>query len=97
MKIWLDDIRTPPSTEYTWTHSVDETIAYLQHCFAYKIPIEVIDMDHDLGDYAKFGGDGYKVLLWLIEQEVFPSIRLHTQNVVGRMNMQGLIDRYWRD
>ena len=30
--------------------------------------IELIDCDHDLGDYAADGGDGIKLLDWLLER-----------------------------
>ena len=29
--------------------------------------IELVDCDHDLGDYASDGGDGIKLLDWLVE------------------------------
>lgn len=92
MKIWLDDIRKSPDG-FIHVHSVNEAIDLIKSID--EADIEVIDMDHDLGDYANDGGDGYKLLLWLIEAELYPPIRLHTQNVVGRMNMESLIDRYW--
>ena len=58
--------------------------------------IEVIDCDHDLGDYASDGGDGIKLLDWLVERKSFYTIVLHTMNPVGRKNMEREIDRYWR-
>ena len=92
MKIWLDDIRYPPDG-YVWCCSVNEAIKTLENC---NEEIEVIDCDHDLGDFAYDGGDGIKLLDWLIEHQLFYPIRLHTMNPVGRENMQRLIDRYWR-
>ena len=49
--------------------------------------IEFIDVDHDLGDYAKDGGDGVKLLDWLEETGRNYPIRIHSMNVVGRENM----------
>ena len=49
--------------------------------------IELLDLDHDLGDYAKFGGDGVKLLDWLEETGRNYPIRIHSANVVGRENM----------
>ena len=66
------------------------------HCEAERAEIEVIDCDHDLGDYATDGGDGIKLIDWLAERKTFYPIRLHTQNPVGRENMQLEINRYWR-
>ena len=94
MKLWLDDIRIPPKG-YTWVHSVNEakrSIIQNERC---GNTIEVLDLDHDLGDYAPDGGDAIKLILWLIETERFYPIKLHTMNPVGRENMQALIDRYW--
>lgn len=94
MKIWLDDIRKPPEG-YVWVLSVEAAKKLITDCVVNRCSIEVIDVDHDLGDYARYGGDGYNLLLWLIEMEIYPPIEIHTQNVVGRMNMQALINRYW--
>ena len=56
--------------------------------------IELIDCDHDLGDYAKDGGNGIKLLDWLVEQGLYYKIHLHTMNPVGRANMERMIRRY---
>jgi hypothetical protein len=58
--------------------------------------IEIIDCDHDLGDYFPDGGDGIKLLDWLCERGTFYPIALHTANPVGRENMLRLIRRHWR-
>lgn len=54
MKIWLDDIRPAPNG-YIHCHSVNEAIELIK---TVKEPIEQLDLDHDLGDYAFDGGDG---------------------------------------
>ena len=92
MRIWLDDIRTAPDG-YVWCKSVQAAIKVIQTT---EEKIELIDCDHDLGDYAYDGGDGIKLLDWLVEHERLIPIRLHTMNPVGRMNMQRMIDRYWK-
>ena len=56
-----------------------------------------IDCDHDLGEYARDGGDGIKLLDWLAEHGLFYKIYLHTMNPVGRENMERLIRRYWKE
>jgi hypothetical protein len=40
---------------------------------------------------------GYDFVKWLVETGKWPSTkpRVHSQNPVGRANMQGTIDRYW--
>ena len=55
--------------------------------------IELIDCDHDLGDYAADGGDGVKLLDWLEETDRNYPIRIHSMNVVGRQNMEAICRR----
>ena len=60
--------------------------------------IELIDVDHDLGDYAKDGGDGVKLLDWLEETSRNYPIRIHSQNPVGVANMRRIIQRNgWKE
>ncbi len=93
MKIWLDDIRPAPEG-YVHCKSVNEAKGII---FSNKNSIELIDCDHDLGNYASDGGDGIKLLDWLVENNLFYPICLHTMNPVGRENMQQVLDRYWHD
>ena len=94
MKIYVDDLRPVPFG-YTGTRSVNETIELIKKCEAEGIEIELLDLDHDLGDYACDGGDAIKILDFLAERETYYPIRIHTANPVGRVNMQRMIDRYW--
>jgi hypothetical protein len=55
--------------------------------------IELIDIDHDAGDYAKDGGDYIKLLDWLEETGRNYPIRIHSMNPVGRENMRAIIRR----
>ena len=55
--------------------------------------IEVIDIDHDAGFYAQFGGDYIRLLDWLEETGRNYPIRIHSMNVVGRMNMEAICRR----
>lgn len=58
----------------------------------------IIDLDHDLGDYAKDGGDGYELIKWLIETERNTKnyqVCCHSMNVVGRNNIFALRNRYF--
>jgi hypothetical protein len=56
-------------------------------------PIELIDIDHDAGDYAHLGGDYIKLLDWLEETGRNYPIRIHSMNPVGRENMRAIIRR----
>ena len=94
-KIWLDDIRTPP-LGYEQCFSVNEAKKRIAEAEKNGETIEVIDCDHDLGDYATDGGDGIKLLDWLVERKTLYPITLHTMNPVGRQNMLSTIERYWK-
>lgn len=94
VKIWLDDEREAPSG-YIHCHSVNEAISRIKFFEKHSVAIEELNLDHDLGDYAKDGGDAIKLLDWLCARETFYKILLHTANPVGRANMQRTIDRYW--
>lgn len=94
VKIWLDDVREAPQG-YELVRSVYEAQALIEQIEAEGGRIEVLDLDHDLGDYACHGGDGIKLLYYLIYRETFYPVKLHTANPVGRNNMQSMIDRYW--
>lgn len=94
IKIWVDDIRPVPSG-YEGTKSVEETINLIEEIEAAGGEIELLDLDHDLGDYAMYGGDAIKLLDYLAERETFYPVRIHTANPVGRANMERMIERYW--
>ena len=94
VKIWLDDIRPAPEGYYH-CHSVGETKRTILKCEENGRTIGIINCDHDLGDFAKDGGDGIKLLDWLAERNRLYPIEIHTMNPVGRENMQRVLKRYW--
>lgn len=94
IKIWVDDIRDIPKG-YIGTKSVEETILLIEEIERRGGEVELLDLDHDLGDYAEFGGDAIKILDYLVEHEKFYPIKIHTANPVGRANMERMIKRYW--
>ncbi len=96
IKIWLDDVREAPKG-YCHCHSVNEAIKKIIECEKEYVVIDEINCDHDLGDYASDGGDGIKLIDWLVERKTYYPIKLHTMNPVGRENMQREIDRYWNE
>ena len=91
MKIWLDYIRPAPEG-YIWCKSVNSAKKVIESA---RGVISLLDIDHDLGDYAYDGGDGIKLLDWLVETQRFYPIHIHTMNPVGKENMIRLIRRYW--
>ncbi|SFS32569.1 hypothetical protein SAMN02910357_00142 [Succinivibrio dextrinosolvens] len=96
VRIWLDDERAAPDG-YVHCHSVNEAINQIEFYEQKRVTIELLDLDHDLGDYAKDGGDAIKLIDWLCERNTFYKIVLHTANPVGRANMMRTINRYWPD
>ena len=58
-----------------------------------RYEIELIDIDHDAGEYADQGGDYIKLLDWLEETGRNYPIRIHSQNPVGVANMRRIIQR----
>lgn len=101
MKLWIDDVRPAPDG-YRWLKSVNQAKIYIQ-VFCYYEPIhhktiELIDIDHDAGDYASDGGDYIRLLDWLEETGRNYPIHIHSQNVVGVQNMRRIIERNgWKE
>ena len=91
--LWVDDLREPPNKEdWVWLKSVYTAFEYLM---ANHENINIISLDHDAGDYAKFGGD-YIELLNQLEALQCPMpfvFHIHTMNPVGRENMQAIIEK----
>lgn len=58
-----------------------------------KYQIELIDMDHDAGEYAEAGGDYIELLEWFEETGRSYPIRIHSMNPVGVENMRRIIQR----
>ena len=68
----------------------------MQMCKRRKI--ELIDTDHDSGDYNIDGGDYIKLLDWLEETGRNYPIRIHSANPVGVQNMRRIIERNgWKE
>lgn len=98
-KVYLDDERTPPSYFDVHCNTAKEAIKLLSS----GIPINLISLDHDLGDND--AGTGYDVLLWIEEQVhnnpyyELPLISIHTANSSARLKMHAAVDnivRYYK-
>lgn len=93
MKLWVDDIRPAPSGYDFWSYSVNNAKAIIK-----LNDIQLIDIDHDAGDYAYDGGDYIKLLDWLEETGRNIPIRIHSMNPVGVQNMRMIINKNgWRE
>lgn len=109
MKLWVDDCRPAPEG-FILCKSVDEAkecIKYSERWLAElpegwrdnsKYRITLIDIDHDAGDYARFGGDYINLLNWLEETGRNFPIHIHSMNPVGVENMRRIIERNnWKE
>ena len=113
MKFWVDDARPAPEG-YVWCHSVNEAKFLMVRIEAHNTvakdfnnnfnddytihEIELIDIDHDAGDYAFDGGDYIRLLDWLEETGRNYPIRIHSANPVGVENMRRIIERNgWKE
>lgn len=102
MRIWIDDVRPAPNGYY-WCRSVNEAkrvIIKEEHSICDPLNnyhpwniVELIDIDHDAGDYANDGGDYIKLLDWLEETGRNYPIHIHSMNPVGVANMRLVIKR----
>lgn len=106
MKLWVDDMRPAPEG-YQLAKSVNEAkelIEFFEDPNRWPsytqsnrqdnpIEIELIDCDHDAGDFAKDGGDYIRLLDWLEATGRNYPIRIHSMNSVGRENMRAIIRR----
>ena len=105
MKIWVDDIRQPPEG-YVWCKTVNEATTlitcinrlYDMECTDNLPSIELLDLDHDAGNYASFGGDYIRVLDFMEKNNYNYPIRIHSMNPVGRENMRRIIQKNgWKE
>ena len=94
IKLWLDDIRTPPDDSWTWAKTYDEALEYIT-----KNVVSEISFDHDLGAEQT----GYSVAK-AIEHHAYYDIvsrmewNIHSANPVGRRNIEQAMqsaDRFW--
>lgn len=108
MKLWIDDVRPAPEG-YVWCKSVNETRFVIEsvehhnllvHCndprfitATEEVVLQLIDIDHDAGEYAYDGGDYIKLLDWLEETGRSYPIHIHSMNPVGVENMRRIIQK----
>ena len=104
MKLWIDDVRPSPSG-YRWARSVYEAKVIIRNYETMlkasggkvRYQIELIDIDHDAGDYAFDGGDYIRLLDWLewLYDGHGTNIKfhIHSMNPVGVENMRRIIQR----
>ena len=97
MMLWIDDVRPAPEG-YKWYKSVNvakrkiKENEQMNEVFHFD-DIELIDIDHDAGDFVYDGGDYIKLLDWFEETGRNYPIRIHSMNPVGVANMRAIIQR----
>lgn len=103
--LFLDDERNPSDVywmkvdygSYTWkiARSVDEAISLIEK---YGFP-DSMSLDHDLGDNFP---TGYDFVKWVVNEDMdnpimnedAPEVFYHTQNPIGKKNMESLMTSY---
>lgn len=94
MKLWVDDIRFPPSDEWLHAVSVDQAKLAIQIYLENEDGDLLIDIDHDAGQYVEYGGDYIKLLDWLENSNIVTDkfyFHIHSMNPVGVQNMKNII------
>lgn len=92
MRLFVDDIRPAPDG-YIWALSVTSAKNDILRYERMGEPLELIDIDHDAGEYFQYGGDYIKLLDWLEETGRNYPIHIHSANPVGIANMRRIIKR----
>lgn len=92
VKVWVDDIRTPPDNTWLWFKESAGALRWLETRRAHGISLgSVMSLDHDLG-----GEDTTRpVVLWMCENEAWPDeIRVHSANPPGSIWLMQMCERY---
>ena len=102
-KLWVDDVRQPPSDEWIWCQTTQQVISTISYMYErqHQYDTILISLDHDAGEFVKYGGDYIKVLDWLEAEQIADTgyfFHLHSQNPVGVQNMRAIIEHNgWRE
>ena len=100
-KVWLDDVRTPPDSSWTWAQSFSQ-FRWIINNQCEDGQIKVISFDHDLGPVDHSLGiakDGYDCLKWLasVRPNRYPQqVLVHSANPVGAERIRDY-DEFFRN
>lgn len=101
IKLWIDDLRQPPSDEWTWAKTLEEAMDHIKS----TVGVSEISFDHDLGvKYQDADGwyrwkDTQPVAKYLEAQaesgelSVMPVWRIHSMNPEGRKQLIAILQR----
>lgn len=104
--LYLDDIREidPIYNQFNYykhCREVDEAKFFVQSSIYLGVTEIWFDLDHDLGEFAPYGGDGIELVNWLVEmyhdKNVNFKFHFHSMNPVGVQNMRNAIEKYWEE
>lgn len=98
IKIWVDDERPMPEGYDARARSVCEAILAIA-LFPGKYDEELfLDLDHDAGEFRRFGGDFITILEFLeymdktVGAEGKIKVHFHSANPVGVKNMRAIVE-----
>ena len=90
MNLYLDDLRPTPEG-FDRVYSYEEFVAYLER----KGLPDFISFDHDLGeDLSGYDCAKYLVAYCLEHLRSLPDYQVHSQNPVGRENIERLLENF---
>ena len=90
MQLYLDDLRPTPEG-FDRVYSYEEFVAYLER----KGLPNFISFDHDLGeDLSGYDCAKYLVEYCLVHQLPLPNYQVHSQNPVGKENIERLLENF---
>ena len=99
MRIWLDDMRTPPKDSHwdMWAKNAADCILAIQ-----TGRVKFISFDHDLQNESE-KESGYSVAKFIEEGAARGTVKpiawaIHSDNPVGRMNIEAAMksaERFW--
>ena len=88
--LYLDDLRSTPEG-FERVYSYTEFVAYLEH----KGLPDFISFDHDLGEeFSGYDCAKYLVDYCLDHQLLLPDFAVHSQNPVGKENIERLLNNF---
>lgn len=110
VKLYVDDIRSPPDDTWTVARTAEAARDILL-----AGGVELASLDHDMGECDECANafpprgytvvtntcrhrmTGYDLVMWMVETGNWPKHKpaVHSANVVGKANMVATIDRYF--
>lgn len=85
-RLWLDDVRRPPTQGWVWARSVKDALEILE-----TGTVVEASLDNDLHPFER---DGIEVIEWMVAHQVWPRlVRVHSANRFASTRMCRLLER----